>query len=262
VAIHGHEKIIESLIRYLPPVALFQGPHSVGRWAVAEHIRWRYDVHVDDLLRVHALDMESVAVIQRFVLTSPAKGSFKLVIVELYRSSASAQVALASVLENLRHARVILIGQAFEVESRIRSLAVVYSFRYLSSAEVSAVLIDRMSFSPDKAKELGLRSNGQVARAIQIANAEDSLVRVRSALLALRTKDQAALSGLAKQWTDEDTKWLVQWCNESLSGQWRVFGSDDYIAGQSLPIRILLATKPSVRPRLVVRSQLMGLLKE
>jgi hypothetical protein len=261
VAIQGHASIVASLDRNLPQIALFMGPYSVGRWAVAEHVRWKYDIRPDDVLRIHNLDVEAAAAAHQFAASRPARSDFKLIIVDLYGSSSAGQSALVSTLVSPHYARVIIIGQRHEVSPAVAEHAVTYRFHLLQPEEVAKVLVDRNGFSDDRADDLASRAGGQVSRALSVANAEESLVRVRAALIALRTRDAEALEALATKWIDEDTAWLTQWCHEAISDQWRVFEPDDAAENRGLPIRILMVTKPRVRPRLVVRSQLMSLVK-
>jgi hypothetical protein len=261
MAIQGHESIVASLDKNLPQISLFIGPYSVGRWAVAEHVRWKYDIRPDDVLRIHNLDVEAAATIHSFVSTRPARSKFKLVIVELYGAPEAGQSALLSTLVAPHYARIIVIAQHHEVSAAVREYAMVYKFSFLTPEQVAQVLIDRNGFGVDRAKELAKRAGGQIAGALNVANAEESLTRVREALTAVRTRDSDALEALATKWTDEDTAWLTQWCHEAISEEWRVFEPEDAAEGRGLPIRILMATKARVRPRLVVRSQLMNLLK-
>jgi replication-associated recombination protein RarA len=262
VAVQGHAKLLERLHTHLPPVSLFLGPTSVGRWAVAEHLRWFHSVHVDDVLRVRELTPESAELIKEFSLTSPAASKFKLILVDLHKSNPTVQASILSVLENPKEARIILIGQASEAQNFIRQHAVIYRFSFLRPEEVARILVEKLDFSEERAEDLALRSGGQVVGALSIANADDSLARVRAAILALRSHDKTALAECAKTWVDEDTMLLGQWCNEAIASKWRVFSPEDAAASPSLPIRILLSIRPRVRPRLVVRSQLMSILKE
>lgn len=261
MSVQGHKKVIDSLLKYLPPVALLLGPHSVGRWQVAEHARWKYGIVPSDVLRLRNLDVESVRTLREFSLTVPSSSPFKLAIVDLYKSSVAAQTALLSVLGDPHHLRVIIVGQAKEVTPSIRSLSVVYQMSYLTPEEVAQVLIDSKGMSKDRAVDLAKRSGGQISGALAVADSEDTLEIVRAVILALRLKDSESLSELAKKWTDEATNWLVQWCYETVSGDWRVFDPEDRADSNSLPIRILMVVRPQVRPRLVVRSQLMSLLR-
>ena len=262
MAVVGHRAIVESLDRFLPPVSLFVGPHSVGRWATAEHVRWRHQISSDDTLRVRTLDVAMASLIKDFSLTPPVNSPSKLVIVELYKSSLASQLSLASALEDTGYAKVIIIAQQHEVHPVVASRAIHYRFSALREDEVTEILTVRMKFSPDRARFLASRSNGQVFQALALAEADETLTLVREALRALRTHDEEALLELATKWSDEATSYLAQWCHETISRQWRVFDEEDIVTSRALPVRILKAIQPRVRPRLVVRSQLMKVLKE
>lgn len=261
MAIYGHASIISSLHTHLPPASLFRGPFSVGKWTVAEHLRWHYGVDESDVLRVHNLDVSAAEAIYEFSLTPPANSEFKLVILDLFNSTRGAQVALTSVLDNPRHARIIVVSTPGQELPGILSRTVPYRFSYLRTEEVAQVLSEKLNFSEDRAQALAERSGGQVAMALRSANLEDSVRLVREALNALRTRDEDALSAVASRWTDAHTALLIQWCNEAITRQWMVFDHEDYVEGKALPLKILIALQPRVRPRLVVRSQLMRVLR-
>lgn len=261
MAVQGHSNLLTSLHTYLPSVSAFIGPYSVGRWTVAEHLRWRYNIDPNDVLRVNTLDVEAAGTVQQFILTSPANSEFKLVIVELYKASAEAQAALVPSLENPRNARIIVVTQPHEASQAVLQYAVPYRFRYLSASDVSNVLIDKLAFSKERAEELGSRSGGQVSGALSLSNSEDFIDMAKAAILALRTHDPDALEELAPKWTEEATGFLAQWCIENLSDRWRVFDEGDKVEARKLPLSILMALRARVRPRLVVRSQLMSILK-
>lgn len=262
MAVYGHKKNLLYLDQFLPEVSLFLGPHSVGRWATAEHVRWRHGISNEDTLRVRTLDVAMAAVIRDFTATRPVNSPSKLVIVELYKSSQAAQLALAAFLEDVGYARVIIIAQSSEVHGVLVSRSIVYHFGYLSSEAVAEVLVHRMNFSVDRARTLAARSGGQIFQALALADAEETLDLVRCALTAIRNRDPEALEECAKSWSDEATAYLAQWCHETISRQWRVFEEGDLVEGRAIPVRILRALNYRVRPRLVVRSQLMQVLKE
>lgn len=261
MAIRGHTEIVRRLDEHLPRVTLLAGPYSVGRWSVAEHARWRHGISREDVLRVRTLTTETAETIREYTQVAPVESEYSLVIVDLYKSSEAAQVTLSAALDDPGHSKIIIIGQPHEVSSRIASRSTVFYFTLLEDEEVAQVLIDRMGFSADRAAELGARSGGTISGALKLANANEALDRVRAALHAIRTHDPDELESLATTWQDEDTSWLTQWCYEAIAGRWKVFEPEDASEGPYLPLRILMALDPGVRPRLVVRSQLMDVLR-
>ena len=258
---YGHNKIVASLQRFLPRAVLFVGPYSVGRWETAEHIRRNYGLDNDDVLRIHQPTVQDVHAAMDWALTPPAHSIFKLVIIELYKADNGTQTALCNALEFLGNARWIVIAEPGVTLPGILSRTVAYFFRPLQSADVSKILQERYSFGEERANTLAVRSNGQVYKALQLADSDKEISLVRQALTALRNRDEEALYALSGKWTDETTALLAQWCHETISGQWRVFDHEDYVAGRALPLKILMAIRVPVRPKLVVRSQLIEVLR-
>lgn len=259
--IYGHDTLVASLRQYFAPVSAFVGPRGVGKWTVAEYLRVENSIHHQDVIRFHRLDAEAVETLKQFSLTAPVASPFKLAIVELYRGTDGAQEALAGLLESPKYLKIIFISEPANLSRSISSRAVMYKFKPLRVDEVSSVLVAREGFSRDRAAQYASVSGGQVSKAMELAGSEPTIELVRRAVVALRSKDADALSALAAEWTDDATSWLVEWCHEAISGQWRGFSEEDRIDSPALPIRILQALAESVRPRLVVRSQLMKVLK-
>lgn len=261
MTVYGHETLRASLRQYFAPVAVFSGPRGVGKWTVAEQLRVENSIHHSDVLRFHRLDSDAVLALKEFSLTPPAASEFKLAIVELYPGSESQQQALASLLEHPRYLKIIFIAEPSAIDQAISSRAVTYRFKPLRPDDVSSILVSRLGIPLENARSLASVSGGQVSKAVQIDAAEPAIELVRQAVAALRVKDVDALSALSDAWTDEATLWLVEWCHEAVSGQWRAFCEEDQIESVSLPLRILKELSVKVRPRLVVRSQLMRVLK-
>lgn len=261
MTVYGHETLRASLKQYFAPVSIFLGPKGVGKWTVAEQLRVENSIHHSDVLRFHRLDSQAVQALKDFSLTPPAASPFKLAIVELYPGTEPQQEALSDLLEYPRYLKVIFITQPGAVSKALSSRAVTYRFKPLRSEDVSAILVSRLGFTADVARSLSSVAGGQVSRAVEIDSAEPAIELVRRAVTALRTKDSDQLSALAESWTDEASTWLVEWCHEAIHGQWRAFSEEDRIDNPSLPLKILKAMAERVRPRLVVRSQLMTVLK-
>lgn len=261
MTVYGHETLVRSLRQYFAPVSAFVGPRGVGKWTVAEHLRSEFSVAAEDVLRIHRLDLDAVEALNVFASTPPASSDFKLAIVELLSGSRRYQPMLYPLAEFPRSLKIIFIAEQKNIDAGLQSRCVSYKFPRLRPDDVSSILTRKMNFSVERARELAAVSGGQVSTALSVADAEPSLDLVRRAVLALRVKDEEALGALAKDWTDEASQWLVEWCHEAVSGHWRAFSEEDRIDSPVLPLRILKHMTEPVRPRLVVRSQLMSALK-
>ncbi len=255
----GHWNIQSSLRQSLGKVTVFQGPQSVGKWTFAEDVRKNYRIAAADVLRLHHLTVEDVETVRTFVRT-PAIGAMKLVIVEVDRSALPQQEALAGIIDS-SYATFIIIGQ--RVAEALTTRAQVYRFGYLSDTDVADILIQEKKLDADLARDLAVQAGGMVWPAMKLIESDDEVHKtVVAAISAMVSRDAEALDELATRWTDEATDLLTTWCSESITGRWRLFKAEEGVTGKGLPLRILLSIEPDVRPRLVVRSQLMSILKE
>lgn len=255
MAVQGHGEVLRSLSTYFPDVTYFVGPESVGKWTVAEHLRRQYSIHNDDTLRIHKLSPQALGELAQFARSPAVASSTKLVIIEVERDAS----ALLPYLVPTSFVRYIVISE--NTLSEVRDRAATFYFRYLTRNEVAKVLVEKYDFDPELAMEFGNKSGGQVKTAVEYSEAENDFALVRKALTAVRTKDVELLEECAKDWSDFTTNLLTVWAEENNAGRWRVFDPTDAVKGRALSLRIQLAIKPQVRPRLVVRSQLMSVLR-
>ena len=85
---------------------------------------------------------------------------------------------------------------------------------------------------------------------------------VLSAYRAIRERDEDALDQIALNWKDSHTSLLSTLCHEMITNRWRVFDSaEPEIVNKTLALRILRSLAQDVRPRLVVRSNVIGVLR-
>lgn len=256
----GHGGLRTHLIADLPPVALFVGPKSVGKWTTAEQIRRDIEIRQSDVLRIRSLTAEAARSIVQFAHSAP-QGERKLILAEL---DGATPALLSSLLKTLEEppatTHIILI--ASELPSMtITSRAMVYRFPLLSDEQVEEVLIQR-GFRPSEAKRYAQLSGGQVSKALAAMEGLEAKISVLAAVRAIREKDANALNNLAVKWTDEHTSLLASLCREVITQRWRIFSDAEVEGiGNRLPLSILMELRSDIRPRLVVRSSLMQILK-
>lgn len=213
------------------------------------------------MFRVHKLTMPSARDLVQFARTAPVCPEGKLAIVQLDKATPAALHVLLKTLEELPAGiKVILISESMPLETVV-SRVQVYRFGLLSDEAVANVLIEKRKIEPELAKTLAAASRGQVSRALAQLDDPDGKQVVLDALEAFREKNPYALDHLAPRWMEEHTELLAIWCRESITKRWSIFGAETEIPGQSTPLRILLALRPNIRPRLVVRSSLMSVLQ-
>lgn len=212
----------------VPPYALY---HFVGR---------SLDT---DLLIMDAKDDDSkVHGFESYVLMHPGG----LVVLEMSKATQLQQTSLLKVLERDTLNYVILHSSKpllKTIESRMQLVTSVEEEQAASLHE--KLLDDRTGHNfPEKAK-LPAEEVNLVTRALK----------------ALHDHDGVTLNALALKWTDVTTEALRLWCSEAISQQWRQFSPEQSeFSGVQVPLAILLAISKNVRPKLVVRAGLMGLI--
>jgi DNA polymerase III delta prime subunit len=246
----------------LPAVSLFIGPSSVGKWELAEQLRAHWKFRPADVLRVKRLTQDNARFIAKFASERP-QGHAKLVLVRLdQRATKGAQNTLLKTLEDSSTANFILIAES-EPLPTIRSRAAVFPFGLLSEEEIALILQHRRNYTPERAEELAKVAGGQVRTALSYVQAQESKVLVLKALDALYRRDLSDLESLAPRWQSEHTELLTRWCYEALTRKWVFFlPEESSIVGTKVPLRILMALREDLRPRLVVRAALATVLQE
>lgn len=256
----GHAAVLSRLKAALPPVALFEGPQSVGKWATAEYLRTFYGVANEDTFRARRLDVETAKTIVDFTSTAPIK-ELKLVIISMAGATKAAQHILLKTLEESHERVCFILVASYPVLDTISSRAVRYQFGALSDTEVAQVL-ELRKMKPGDAKALADRARGSVKQAFEATEVGEYKPLVVLALRAISLKDSDALEQLAGRWTDEHTEYLRKWAREALTAHWRWFSPEDSeITGNRIPLKLLMALRPDIRPKLVVRASLMSVLK-
>ena len=258
----GHEKNVKAVKAHLPRVMLFVGPESVGKWELAEYVRSKWDFKNVDTLRIKRLTQDNARAIVSFAAGRP-QGFSKLVIVRIDRKATKgAQNALLKALEEARDVVFILVAEEMPLET-IKSRSIVYPFGLLSEQDVYNILTVRKNFASDRAHILAHVSGGQVKRALSYSKSQDNKKVVLKALDAVARKDNSALEATATQWQQDHTELLIQWCYESLTQNWQLFTEEETtIRGSKIPLRILIAIREDLRPRLIVRAALASVLQE
>lgn len=255
------QEVVEKLSS-LPKVSLFEGPYSVGKWTTAEVLRRTNKISDADVLRVNKLRVGEAVSISRFSSMAPTSSDQRLVIVSLDGATVPALNHLLKTLEDAPDTSRFVMVASRPVLETVRSRATVFPFHALSTESVAEILETKKKFSPTQARIWAERSGGSVWAALSSADAVDAKPVVMLAVKAFRDLDPASLDKAADKWSEKHTALLVQWCQECITKQWRLFNDDESgIEGRTIPMRILMALRADVRPRLLVRSSLMSALR-
>lgn len=259
----GNEGAVAALTFEFPRVALLWGPTSVGKWSAAEQVRRTRGIHEPDVLRIRHMSISGARDIVRFASTAPSTDKGKVVIANLDKAHTDALNVLLKPLEEAHPSVHFLLVASVLVPQTIRSRAHTYSFGLLTSREISEILVTDRGMSKTAADRLAGQSGGQVKKALAAAVGSEEKSLVLSALRAVKGGEEAALMALADRWREEHTQLLVDACTEGVSQQWRLFTAAEIGEVQrSILLRILMAVRSDVRPRLVVRASLMDVLRE
>lgn len=256
----GHEENVRALKEGLPAVSLFLGPKSVGKWELAEWLRAYFKVLSADVLRIKRLTQDNARFVAQFASVAP-HGEFKLVIIRLEKATPNALNTLLKTLEEATTTRFILISTAHTLPT-IESRSAIFEFGLLSERDVADILVGARNFDPDTAEDRAKKSQGRVESALKHYSRQDDKLLVLRALEAIASKDAKTLDSLAVRWQEEHTQLLIAWCYESLTSRWIQFMEDECsIRGTAIPLRILIAVREELRPRLVVRAALASVLQ-
>lgn len=260
-AYFGHEKNLKAVHAHLPQVLLFLGPESVGKWELAEYVREKWKFKNSDTLRIKRLTQDNARAAAKFASERP-RGWSKLVIVRIdKKATVGAQNALLKSMEEARDATFIIIAEEPPLDT-VSSRAITYRFGLLTEKDIFDILTVRRNFSKERAEVLSRVAGGQVRKALSYNNDQESKLVVMRALDAVHRKDNSALEALAPHWKQEHTELLIQWCYESLTKKWKLFiPEESNITGTKVPLRILIALREDLRPRLVVRAALASVLQ-
>lgn len=256
----GHTSTVARVEVQRPAVSLFLGPSSVGKWTVAEYLRGVWRVEEADTLRIENLTMPSVRTVVDFAERAAAADR-RLVVIRLDGAREDAlNVLLKTLEEGHESTDFILIAEETPMAT-IATRSTIFRFGFLAEREVEEVLTDR-NFRPEDAHRYATMSGGQVSRALDVVNKRDVRHGVMIAVRAFRDADPAVLESAAKEWSDDHTALLATWCRECLTGRARIFSEEELVTARRLPFLVLQALSANVRPRLLVRSSLMSVLRE
>lgn len=259
--IFGNTRTVTALVEEFPAVALLTGPTSVGKWTAAEHARQVHKIREPDVIRVRRLWRSEAREVVDFASRFSSTEHGKAAIIDLDAGEPAAVDVLLKVTEEPADGMHFLLVTSKPVPVTLLSRARVFEFGLLTQAEVSALLQDQRKMSPSLADRLAEQSGGRVSTALSALTHQDDKALVLAAVRALREHDAVGLESLADRWREEHTDLLVQWATEAVSRRWMMFNEAETGTVGPIPLRTLMVLRTYARPRLVVRSSLMSVLR-
>jgi DNA polymerase III, delta subunit len=252
MSVVGHTAVREVLEKSLPPVALLAGPEHVGKKTLARYLQHRHAPISYDRMWVTSLTSPMAAELSRFAMRAP-QGPLKVAVVSLSKANVlTLNAALKLLEEPPSFMRFILVASA-PVLPTIESRSEIYACGLLSDTEV-ALALEAHGLSADLAARQAPAGFGQVRPALESGSRSRTVVL--SALRAALARDPQALSIALRNWDEVAQRLLRMWCQESLSGHWRVFTARDVLASQEFAMRLLTGLRLGARPRLTARAAL------
>jgi replication-associated recombination protein RarA len=256
----GQDHILDALKQHLPRVVLLDGPQGTGKSTIAEYLAQFHGFEDSDVLKSYmGLSGGRARTIERFTQTAPM-GFDKLVIVDISQAS---ETSLNSLLKTIEETAVyFILLTSVPVLATVVSRAVSYNVHYLSSEDIAGILVEKKNFSSAAATVIAERARGQVSNAFLHQKTNDLKPAIAVVLKAFRELDPAVLERVSGVWTEEHTTLMLKWCEEFLAGRWRIFSeAESGIEDRRIPMRIMMGLNRDIRPKLVVRSSLMKVLR-
>jgi DNA polymerase III delta prime subunit len=257
----GHADAVHALRRGLPPVTLFTGPRSVGKWTLTHHLADHHLIPMcDRMVYPDGLTMDNVRAVIAFVARAPF-GAIKLVQARLDGTSGAALTALLKTLEEPPQTARFLLTATDWIPPTIVSRAHVYRLGLLATDEVRQILIAQ-GVAPSAASRAAAAGRGQVRHAqVAIASGDKARAAVLDLLRALGTGDRAVYENAFRGFDESARAALHIWLREAITGNWAVFTADESYGLHRNHDRLhamVLALSHAERgaPRLAVRAAL------
>jgi replication-associated recombination protein RarA len=256
--LYGHDSLRVILEADLPRVTLLTGFPSIGKWTLAEHLRWKHGFEGMDVLRIHKLTADHARSVVEFAERASI-ATKKLAIVRLDNATDRAQTILLKALEDTECV-FILISSTGALRT-IRSRSEEFRLGMLDRDTLAQVVRSRTNLGEAASYRLADIGHGQVKRALNALDSSKSKGLVVRVLMALHEHDAEGLEHVALKWDDSATELLRIWATEAITQRWAVFTKEEsLVVGINLPLKLLMALKPNLRPKLVVRSTLMAMI--
>lgn len=255
----GHDTARHALEAALPPVVLLRGPASVGKRSLAVHLARHHGVAKIDTRAVTRLTAEVARDLRDWAFRAPS-GPGKAAIIRLDDATDAALNVLLKVLEEPPAPARFLLTATRPTLDTIASRAACYPLGYLSAAELTKVLVERLGMDPRLAPRAVARGRGSVRAALASVQAEPERAWVLGVLKALIDRDADLLDQALTAWDQAAHDLLKAWAIEAVTGRWRVFTGTEApgLLGGDIPLRLVRGLGLAGRPRLAARAVLSG----
>jgi len=232
---------------------LIKGDPHIGKQTLAMSVAhfhgFLHPVHISRLTPASA----------KYIASDASKATSQGYVINVSEATEQSQNILLKTLEDVQPGVMFLLTSSTPVLDTVSSrMQAIFLLSRLSSDDVMQVLRDR-GVPKDVLADAARLSDGTLKKPLD--NLTDQRNTIIRALKAIHDHDPVALSRQSAVWDDNTTELLKVWCTESITQQWKIFTPEDALfSGTQVPLSILLAVSKNIRPKLIVRSSLMGLI--
>jgi hypothetical protein len=268
VRVIGHDRVLVPLRDQLPPVSLFQGPRSVGKWTAAVDLARHHGIDPSDLRTYRRLDVAAAREILQFLSVRSFVGP-KAVVCRLDGASDQAVNSLLKILEEPPPAAHFVMCASSRPLLTVMSRSSRYAFGYLTEEEVASILVGVLGWADEDAEWAAARSGGQIERALGAGDLDATKQAVMSLLKGAADGDVALVANALVKFAHDTEhpdqpsqllRSLRQWAIEARTGRWRAFSASESYGLHLEPgvvDRVLRVTTTGARPRVAARAAMM-----
>lgn len=250
----GHRFAQGYLSRCLPRCTLLLGPSSIGKRTLVEAVRQHWQIADSDHWAVEKLSAEVARELGAWALRLPTRGPVRLATADLSGVGASGWAPLLKTLEEAPASTRFLLRSSEPVASTILGRSMPFPLGLLSTSDVMEILVLR-GMAVDVAKNLSLRSGGQVERALAFESKNFQRSVARTIVRSFVDGDERLFRTAIVDLDEATLGCLRTLVLEATTGRWLEFSPSDLgqLTDQKSLRRMMIGLNRDVRPKLLVK---------
>lgn len=258
IEIFGHHEVMSTLRKLPLTNILMVGPWSVGKRSMLEYFMQTHGI--TDITRVYDLKTADLQEIRRLSLET--RGSERVIFLRLDKMNQATEERLLKIIEDAPPEVKFLATSVYASRIALRTRFTYLPVGSLDSKTISMIL-RRLGYEAATAVELAAKSLGSVGESIKAGKSSPFTSLVRRALKCIAEHDAPMLDSLYSKWEDGHTDTILAWASERITERWRTFKPEEFPElGKGTAMRILTGVDRLDRPRYVVRSTLVNIVRE
>jgi replication-associated recombination protein RarA len=232
------------------------GPSSVGKGVFVDAVIAHYNIQ--DVLKISPLTIDSMEEIRQEAVL----GGDKAFVIDLgYSTTLNLRERLLKVVEDAPSTTKFFLISVAKPDLALRTRFESYALGFLTPIDIQLILTQQ-GYSVERAIELSQLQLGTVSGTVYAGKTNPDKFLVLRALSAIQNSTEDELDSLYSKWTDSHTSLIREWAAERITGRWRLFSEDDSALNKGIALKVLKRVNPFDRPRYVVRSSLVSILRE